>query len=920
MRFADAVRPSAAQGCDSATVSLSLEGSSLEANHADGAGGALAVSIAARGLHVSSVLRRCNLTENTVGVTSGAFAPTASSGGAVFVWLRPSQQAGNADDTSAGCSLEATGCGFMGNLVSGGSGGAVAAVGCPMLLRECSFSRNSAALSGGAVTAIHVGRSPALTFASVANTGSGSGAGALSPAMVLPLQNAGPARRRSLQASAQGPGGVSTARLLYAARDGSGAGIRTAAAAVSAAQLVEPKCVVSLWQAALLNCTFEGNTAQVRPRVCWRDGSAVGGHKTRSPRARSAHTACSRASRLRCPSPTAQLEFGGAVYMDAATQGQALLANSTLLNNRAAGQHGGGAMLVATGSCAGVGMVNTSVEGNAAALANAGGAYLLASTGGRAVLDRSNLTANRAAGSGGGAVLDARGGGVVTAARVAAAGNAAGAAGGGLALFAEGSAAAGAGSGKVTLSSSALSSNTASQGGGAALVAGCGAHAHLGDVLAEGNVASAWGGGLHVDYRSASQPASTESLGASRPRACADGSAASVAGGRLVGNLAGLEGGGLFLSSSSALTAAGLAIDGNEAGTGGGGVAARECASLQLDRSNVTRCNVTAGPGGGLMAVGCGRLLLQFVALSANSASHGGGVFIGELPAAAASAGPAGAATAAITTALLHRTVFHANQALAGGSGGEGGEGDPYDGFGGALFAERRVALALTQSRVTASNAAPYGSAIASTQSCSGPLWRPLPEVNAGQVSWSHALWVGGPLSEGMRGAAGGVAPACLPAHGCRLARLLWQAMTGRRLLTPVAQPADLNPCPSQLTPLSWSAAFAMLDAAASQRCWPLAISNTILPAHPLLQATAPPPSPPVSRNASLASAGSTQPPPPRTSGTSQKASAAAFSSAATRTRLLSVVGRARSLVVGCPDTHRSQQCALRVARAPCSY
>ncbi|PNH06575.1 hypothetical protein TSOC_007015 [Tetrabaena socialis] len=762
---------------------LSLTSCTLASNTAGGAGGAVAVfnPAGAAGSHVFTGVdvANCSFFANRAGSGSGTYSNTGSQGGALFMWYQPQQPD---SEVEAACILRAEASTFKHNACNGGNGGALMLISCGLRLARCAFESNTATLSGGAVACLHVRRSSAVS--GLAGNGGGSGGG---------HEQTAARRRRRLQ-RAEGTGGGSNggggscvesgapgadaaavaaghARQLRQRRlaqllDGggaSGAYVAEAAAAppspgpaepassapvaaseppgspaatnaervtagaaddaaATVAQSLGPGCGRPLWQTALLDCNFSRNTAQ--------------------------------------------LEFGGGLYLDAQAHGLVLLRDCRLQDNVVSGQHGGALFLAAGGACSGAALIDSNLTGNAAAVASAGAAYVLLGGGALGVLEGVAIASSCAATRGGGAVLDVRQNGTLKMRGCVLDGNTAGSGGGGGAVLLVQP------DGGAALEGCAMHGNAAAGsggGGGLYVRAGCGARVSVLGTNLTANDAGGSGGAVYVMYGYTADDGVSAAAGGAgqQQQGCDDGGAAELSGLVAGGNRAGGYGGAVFLAPGSAARLAGATLYGNTAGGSGGGVAALNCSYLAISDGSISGSTAAAGSGGGLYAAGCGRVLLQRGSMWRNEAvaGKGGGIYLAgpgnaadllQLPSADAGATAAAAVTpaAAFTAAVVHRVWLYGNRAAQGGG----------------VFCSGGVAAAFSQCDLALGNAAPDGPALASTQRCGAVANTSVPP--------------------------GAVQPSAFP--------------------DPALQP--------------WALAWAFLDLAARQRCSALLLSDSLLP------------------------------------------------------------------------------------------
>ena len=289
------------EGCCALKFSMAFYRSYLIGNHADGAGGAVSVLNPAGGtVAVALQLRNCTVDGNSAGAGASAFSGAANFGGALALWYKLRDVDTN---VSKVCQLSASDTNFTRNACIGGSGGAVMLISCTAQLERCQFVHNQATLSGGAVTSLHVGRSSAVLDLST-STGSSSG-GTLGESWL----RSNPMRHRmALQTSTSHSDGaahsMSAQQQSWSSHQGEQSGPphlsgqpaqvpvagmwgghRKLSQLASAAYL-SPNGQSSFWKAEVVDCIFSNNSAQ--------------------------------------------LEYGGAVYIDASPKGQAYLHGCTL--------------------------------------------------------------------------------------------------------------------------------------------------------------------------------------------------------------------------------------------------------------------------------------------------------------------------------------------------------------------------------------------------------------------------------------------------------------------------------------------------------------------------------------------------------------------------------------------------------------
>ncbi|PNH04463.1 hypothetical protein TSOC_009381 [Tetrabaena socialis] len=406
------------------------------------------------------------------------------------------------------------------------------------------------------------------------------------------------------------------------------------------------------------------------------------------------------------------LEFGGGLYLDAQAHGLVLLRGCRLQDNVASVQHGGALFLAAGGACSGATLIDSNLTGNAAAVASAGAAYVLLGGGALGALNGVAMASNRAATRGGGAVLDVRQNGTLKVRGCVLDGNTAGSGGGGGAVLLVQP------GGGAALEQCAMRGNTAAGsggGGGLHVRAGCGARVSVLGTNLTANDAGGSGGAVYVMYGSMADDGASAAAGGDgqQRQGCADGSAAELSELAAGGNRAGDYGGAVFLAPGSAARLAGAQLYGNTAGGSGGGVAALNCSYLAVSNGSISGCTAAAGSGGGVYAAGCGRVLLQRGSVWRNEAvaGKGGGIYLAgpggdaeslQLPSAGTGVTAAPATAAAFTSAVVHRVQVYGNRAVQGGG----------------VFCTAGVAAALSQCDLARGNAAPFGSALASTQRC----------------------------------------------------------------------------------------------------------------------------------------------------------------------------------------------------------
>ncbi|KXZ50639.1 hypothetical protein GPECTOR_15g323 [Gonium pectorale] len=617
-----------AETCCPSTVSLSFTGANMVANHADAAGGAVALVNPAgdNGVLTTVEFRNSTLKGNTAGSDAGTFTSSATHGGAIMLWYQPRGKV-QALDTTRACLLRAEGTTFESNVCNGGNGGAVMLISCPAEFQRCTFQYNLASLSGGAIASLQLGRSAAVT---------------------------------GLAASSEN---VTT-----------------------------------------YNCTFLYNTAQ--------------------------------------------LEFGGAIYLDVSSNGQALLDGCKLQGNKAAGQHGGGVLVASAGQCSAVAINNTRALDNVASLASAAAAYMLLADGAAGTVSNVELQANKAAITGGAVFFDVRSGGVLNVTNVTATGNTA-LAGDGGAMHIQVRA-----NGSATLQNCSLTSNTAGGSGGALrMEARCGSQVNIQYSNMIRNVAGGLGGALYVSYgndtlwkpSSGSGGSLTSAAGQAPLYPCEDVmAAAEVSSLVLAENHASGMGGALFLAPGSSVRMERLSMARNTASSAGGSVAAQNCSYAVLASSSINGSRA-AGPGGGFFAQGCGRVLLRNVNVTYNqAAAAGGGLFIAgatsSLVAQDASQQVSTGHAAVLesggfvyTAAILNRLNVSHNEATQEGTSSSAADcvgatalGSDYDnrwlrktrGQGGGLFVHGSTVMAVSQTDLAGNNSAVFGSAFASTQHC----------------------------------------------------------------------------------------------------------------------------------------------------------------------------------------------------------
>eukprot|EP00198_Chlamydomonas_reinhardtii_P008792 XP_001698129.1 predicted protein [Chlamydomonas reinhardtii] len=307
------------------------------------------------------------------------------------------------------------------------------------------------------------------------------------------------------------------------------------------------------------------------------------------------------------------------------------------------------------------------------------------------------------------------------------------------------------------------------------------------------------------------------------------------------------------------------AVYGNAAYGHGGGIYCVSCRAVALVASSISWGRSSYGWGGGVHLSACAVAGVLGTTVSSNLAPTAAGVYAGYPAAASTDAGAVdssmtaavGAAaavngssldTAAVYTAvrsadaatlvILYGSVFHNNTAsaalaaaaaAAGGAGSSDtggsssssssgvssqsgassstdiGSSSSYENHGGALFLSGRVAAAVLQSDLAAGNAAMYGSAISSTQTC---------ENRTAAAATGIRLLAGASVFGSSITAAGNGSSAAVGA-------------TNDSLANPAAAAVNVAAAGAA----AFSRTLAALQILADSRCYVVAVSGTWLPA-----------------------------------------------------------------------------------------
>ncbi|GLC41847.1 hypothetical protein PLESTM_001257500 [Pleodorina starrii] len=683
--------------CAGTTISFGVVASRFTGNKAMGAGGAIAMYDASNATATVSI-NGSRFSGNTAGIVSGDFKNIVNFGGAITIWREPADLA---LDLTTLCQLSAADTSFEANECNGGSGGAVTLIACSANFTRCSFTANRATLSGGAIAALHVPRTTATLGLTTSGFLDSSPAGGDSAGQ----SQSGLGRRRVLSRIA-----APTARQLQtwpaweSVSDSSRPDGSRLAPSAARRKLWDSfpwddfgsGCAASRhWSVSLLDCNFLSNNAA--------------------------------------------LEFGGALYLYASSDGgHVQIDRNNFTENKALSQHAGAVFLAARGAGTSVQLTNSVFGGNAASAASAGALYVLLGMLACGELANVSLSRNSAATSGGACVLDIRSTGALVVDNVTAVKNSALAGdGGALKLQVQTGSAA-------LLRGCGFSDNKAAGNGGAALLDGnCRSYLSLRNTRMARNWAGLSGGGLYASYAARTAPTTDGSAFGSSPAAVYSAAAPcppddtpdesgewhhmSVQLADFRDNEAGQQGGAIFVAPASTVTLTNATMDNNMACTGGGSLAAQSCSALALRHSTLHN-SATTGSGGGFYASGCRRILFEFVDVAGNEAAcSGGGLLVtgGEVTSIGGSSSTA-SDFVNYTSALLHRVRVTGNAAgsKSGRADGScGADKAPRQqswraGAGGGLFINGSVVAVLSRSNLTEQNDALFGHQIATAQRC----------------------------------------------------------------------------------------------------------------------------------------------------------------------------------------------------------
>ncbi|GIL48618.1 hypothetical protein Vafri_5090 [Volvox africanus] len=700
--------------CDEDTnADLHIGNSLFLDNSALGAGGAIAIRDESKALFGVTVVGT-TFSGNAAGSLLGNSTNRANFGGALLISREPADANAN---LTASCQLKVVNTSFESNICNGGSGGAVMLISCGSEFWGSTFTANRATLSGGAVGALHLARSSA-TLGLVRNT----------LKTVVPATNfeadaaqSVSGRRRGLllaggdnddddddilstKQNGERRAGKPWTIMPNAVAASNGGDISDAEIAPRRKLLEEgdndSNDISAKWHIWLYNCSFVLNAAD--------------------------------------------LEYGGALYLYASSDaGHIRVANCNFTRNSVVQQHAGAAFLAAKGAGTVLQLTDSAFYSNTAELDSAGAMYTLVGSGANGALKNIIMAQNRAAASGGACVLDVRGGATLHAYNITASKNyALGGDGGAVQLHIQMT-------GSAEIVGCRFTGNTAARNGGAVqLNANCSSSLSVRETIMSQNRAGASGGAVYVLYGSkqgisadgsAFGPSSADSSSLPCPDMSMPGQKVSLQV-ELTGNIAGQEGGGVFLAPASTLTIFNSTLANNTACGGGGSIATQNCSALVL-RHSVIMNSLTLGSGGGLHAFGCRRLLFEYVNITGNAAAvSGGGLTIAGRPddtlnattTTTTSTTTSVGSVSEYTSAIIHRTRVFEN--AAGGEavldaeescsvGGTSGQQVPpaaaaAAGRGGGFFITGRVVSVLNYIDLAQPNYARFGRSIATTQRC----------------------------------------------------------------------------------------------------------------------------------------------------------------------------------------------------------
>lgn len=367
-----------------------------------------------------------------------------------------------------------------------------------------------------------------------------------------------------------------------------------------------------------------------------------------------------------------------------------------------------------------------------------------------------NLTQNSAV-RGGGLFAELRDSTAVISGGSVFTGNEANAGGGAFITITQPSAGAGRSTGQLEVGHSRWEANTALEDGGGLYVGlpqpeaplGCWSSAAavaVHDMAATGNTAGRAGAGLCVT--SADTSACGAAFAWSTQRLtfnCSSNSSSSpaavwVGNSTLVGNKAGSTGGALWVGPGTSISLSNTSVRGNTAVEGpGGGVAAEGCTWLGLLDGSTVDSN--AAPQSTVFTGGCGRVLLQGLAVQGNRALAGGGVHLdggtcGDYSGSNGSRTYRGDPYSG-TLAVVANANLSGNTAdlAVGSSAAADANRSAYNnsdvpwvgGRGGALYVTGRLAAVLTDTDLSTNNVGLFGRGIATTQTCDAAAPPPSP-------------------------------------------------------------------------------------------------------------------------------------------------------------------------------------------------
>lgn len=444
-----------------------------------------------------------------------------------------------------------------------------------------------------------------------------------------------------------------------------------------------------------------------------------------------------------------------------------VLLHQCLQSNVATQQLAGAALLAARSVDSTIQLEDLTFVNNAAENDCAGALYIITGSDACSMLQNVTMTGNRAATSGGASVFDVRRGSSLFLYNVTAFENSAlGGDGGAVQLLVQDDA-------RAILAACSFSNNYATGNGGAVLLdANCSSLVTLEKPFMSYNRAEQSGGALYVSYGSKPGRALTGSAFGISPAAagavaspCTNMSdvkqRASLHLADLSYNVAGRQGGALYVAPASTLVILDATMSSNTAcGTGGGSVGADNCSALVMQHS-VLHNNRVMGSGGGFFAYGCRRLLLEYNNFTSNAAGvSGGGLAIEGLPDdAGGDAGMVGPSATGnlngsigvigtalgFTSVIIHRAQVYGNAvshtidaqgvcaSLTGSASASSQNQQWRKGMGGGLLITGKVVSALSRTNLAQPNEAFFGAALASTQRCR--VAGPVPRGDAARLS-----------------------------------------------------------------------------------------------------------------------------------------------------------------------------------------